>query len=72
MQEKLLVIRSRRGYSKKFVAEYLSLSAKQYSNKEKGLYAFDGDEMFKLSELFDKSVDDIFMPRCHQNGDKKQ
>lgn len=71
MQENLLVIRSRHKYTKTFVAEYLGLSLRQYSAKENGVYAFDGDEMFKLSKLFGKGIDEIFLPRGHQNGDKK-
>lgn len=71
MQENLLVIRNRHGYSKKFVAEYLGISPKQYSAKENGEFAFDSDEMFKLSALFNKRMDEIFLPRNHHNGDIK-
>ena len=69
MQEKLLLLRERHNYSKKFIAEYLNISPKQYSAKEKGEYEFTQDEMFKLSLLFNCSLEDIFLPRSHQNGD---
>lgn len=69
MQENLLILRKRCGYSIKYVAEYLGISSKQYSAKENGLYPFNSDEMFKLSELFNKRMDDIFLPRSHHFGD---
>ena len=71
MQEKLLILRSKHGYSIKFVADYLGLSSKQYREKEKGNYAFDSDEMFKLSTLFNERLENIFLPRSNQNGDKE-
>ena len=72
MQEKLLVLRSKNKYSIKFMAEYLGISAQQYSAKEKGQYAFDADEMFKIAKLFNDRIDNIFLPRCHQIGDKEK
>lgn len=69
MQEKLLILRTRHHYSKKYVAEYLGLTAQQYAKKEKGHVAFNSDEMFLLADLFGKKLDDIFLPRGHQNGD---
>jgi len=70
MQEKLIIIRSRNKFTKKYVAEYLGITPKQYSAKENGQYPFDSDEMFLLSKLFDKKMEDIFLPRSNQNGDK--
>lgn len=70
MQENLLIVRTRRGYSKKFVADYLGISPKQYSAKENGEYPFNSDEMFKLSRLFNKRMDEIFLPRGHRFGDQ--
>ena len=72
MQENLLLIRNRHGFTKTYVANYLGISLKQYSAKENGQYAFDSDEMFALSKLFDKRIDEIFLPRGHRNGDKEK
>lgn len=70
MQEKLILLRERNGYSIKYVADYLGISPKQYRAKEKGEYAFDSDEMWALSYLFGKGLEDIFSPRGNQIGDK--
>lgn len=70
MQEKLLLLRKRHSYTQEYVANYLGISTKQYNYKERGLSEFTSDEMFKLGDLFDKKLDEIFLPRNHRNGDK--
>ena len=70
MQEKLLVLRERNDMSKAFVAKHIGISPKQYSAKERGDYEFTSDEMFKIKDLFDENMEDIFLPRCHRNGDR--
>lgn len=70
MQEKLLILRNRCHYSQKYVADYLGITAKQYGYKEKGEYAFNADEMFKLGVLFNENISNLFLPRGNQNGDK--
>lgn len=72
MQEKLLLLRKRHNYSIKYVAEYLGISNKQYSAKEKGEYEFTADEMFLLKDLFNLNIEEIFMPRGHRIGDKEK
>lgn len=71
MQEKLIILRNKHNYTIAFVADYLDISAKQYRAKEKGEYPFDLDEMFKLAALYSDTIDNIFLPRCNQNGDKE-
>lgn len=71
MQEKLLILRNKHNYSIKFMAEYLDISSQQYRAKEKGEYAFDSDEMFKIAKLFNDRLDNIFLPRSNQIGDKE-
>lgn len=56
--------------TQKEVADYLGMSIVTYREKEKGRSEFTQDEMFKLSELFGKKMDDIFLPRKHRNGDR--
>lgn len=70
MQEKLLLLRKRHGFSQKFVAEKLGISDTQYGLKERGVYEFTADEMFRASALFNEKLEDIFLPRGHQNGYK--
>jgi len=70
MQEKLILLRERKKFSKTFVAKFLGLSLNQYSLKERGQYEFTQDEMFLLRDLFDVSLENIFMPRNHRFGDK--
>lgn len=72
MQEKLLILRKRRGMSQEEIARHLSISPRQYSLKERGIYEFTSDEMFKLRDLFGYRIEDIFLPRYHQNGDKNK
>jgi len=72
LQEKLLVLRKRNGYSQEFVAKKLGMSTTQYGLKERGVYEFTADEMFKASALFKKKIEDIFLPRGHQFGYKKE
>lgn len=69
MQEKLLILRKRHKLTQSVVAEKLGISVQQYRAKEHGKYEFTADEMFALSELFGTNLDNIFMPRGHQNGD---
>ncbi|CZR03673.1 helix-turn-helix transcriptional regulator [Trichococcus collinsii] len=54
------------------IAKYLGISTLSYRNKEKGKSEFTQDEMFALSKLLDKSIDSIFFPKKHQNGDKRE
>lgn len=71
MQEKLLILRTRKNLSKKEIANYLGISPYQYSKKESGKNEFTSSEMFKLRDLFEMNLEDIFLPRNHQNGDKQ-
>jgi putative transcriptional regulator len=71
MQEKLLVLRKRNNLSQTRLAEYLGISSRQYGLKERGKNEFTLDEMFKLRDLFNCRIEDIFLPRSHQNGDNQ-
>lgn len=70
MQKNLMMLRGRFGFSQKFVSEMLNLSEIEYGKKERGVYPFTSYEMFKLSELFKKPINDVFLPRGNQIGDK--
>lgn len=72
MQEKLLLLRKRHGLSQSDMAKNLGMSMTQFGLKERGLYEFTSDEMFKASELFDEKIEDIFLPRGHRSGDEEK
>jgi putative transcriptional regulator len=53
------------------IADYLGIAVQTYRLKEKGEYEFTQDEMFMLAELFNKNINEIFLPRKHRNGNKQ-
>ena len=69
MQENLIILRKKNGLNMKEMADIINVSRYTYSLKERGLYEFTQDEMFQISEKFDKTIAEIFLPRGHQNGD---
>ena len=72
MQEKLLILRKKHDFSQEEMAKYLNISSAQYGKKERGLNAFNSDEMFIIRNIFNKPLEEIFLPRNHQNGDKER
>ena len=52
----------------KDLANKLGISDKQVSLKIKGKSDFKSTEMFKISELFKKPIDEIFLPSMYENG----
>ncbi|MBA8777668.1 helix-turn-helix domain-containing protein [Staphylococcus schleiferi subsp. coagulans] len=70
MQYKLYALRKKK-YTQDEMAKILSISRNSYINKEQSKTAFTSDEMFILSKLFGKTMEEIFLPRCHQIGNKK-
>ena len=73
MQSKLYAMRKDKlKMTQEEIAAHLGISTLSYRNKEKGKSEFTQDEMFALSKLLGKSIDSIFLPRKHQNGDKSE
>ena len=72
MQEKLFVLRVSNRITQKQMAKEIGISTKQYSFKEKGISKFNVDEMFKIADYFNLSLEDIFVPSTHQFGEKKK
>ena len=70
MQEKLIILRKKRGVTQKQLAEYLGITEKTYGLEERGEFQFTLEEMFKLRDFFGKGVEDIFLPCSNKNGDK--
>ena len=70
MQSKLYAMRKDKlKMTQEEIAAHLGISTLSYRNKEKGKSEFTQDEMFALSKLLGNSIDSIFLPRKHQNGD---
>ena len=69
MQSKLIIIRKERKISQKILADLLNISVKQYGYKENGKSVFNGDEMFAIANYLQLPLEDIFLPRIHQNGE---
>lgn len=67
MQGKLLLLRKEGGHSQADMAKLLGISLTSYGDKERGHKAFLSDEMFILADFFNKSIDDIFLPRESPN-----
>lgn len=52
------------------MADYLGISAKSYRDKELGRREFTQDEMFEIAKLFNRKIDDIFLPLTYRIGTK--
>ncbi|WP_431031719.1 helix-turn-helix transcriptional regulator [Streptococcus anginosus] len=63
MQIKLYELRKNAGLNQIDLAKKLGISVTQYGKKERGQQEFTQDEMFLLSQFFEKSISDIFLPR---------
>ena len=68
VQEKLEKLRKVYGYSKKDMAIFLDINEKTYRQKINGESPFLADEMFAISKLFKKPIEEIFLPRTYQFG----
>jgi len=68
MQLLLYKIRKHHRLTQLDMANIINISSNTYGAKERGDYEFTQDEMFILADYFCKKVDDIFLPRRHQNG----
>ena len=66
MQAKLYVLRKGAGMTQSDMASMLGISRVSYGKKERGSAEFTQDEMFKISDMFNLGIDDIFTPRTNQ------
>jgi len=60
--------KSEKGMSQQDMADLLGISTKSYGMKERGQREFTQDEMFAISEYFDKPMGEIFLPRTYHIG----
>jgi len=64
MQKKLFLERKiERSMTQKDMADLLGISVMTYKRKESGEYPFNQDEMFKIAELFNVKIDELFEDR---------
>jgi len=63
MQNNLILLRKNNNVTQKKIANLIGISEVQYGKKEKGIAEFTQDEMFIIANFFEKTVDDIFLPR---------
>lgn len=71
MQWNLIKLRKEHGLNQNDMAELLGISVGAYRQKEVGESSFRDYEMFKLSEHFNKTMEEIFLPpNCINNAIK--
>ncbi|EPD52802.1 hypothetical protein HMPREF1210_01182 [Paenisporosarcina sp. HGH0030] len=61
-QWELIRLRKEGGLTQKKMAEILDIDISTYVYKENGKKQFNANEMFMISELLDKKIEDIFLP----------
>jgi len=69
MQWNLIRARKEQGLSQADLAKLLGISVSAYQNKETGKSSFRDYEMFTISQYFDKTIEEIFLPtHCINNA----
>lgn len=68
MQGKLILLMKENNITNKQLAQILSISEKQIGKKIRGECDFKSKECFILSEYFNKSIEEIFLPSMYENG----
>lgn len=66
----LIKLRKTHNISQEKMAKILDINASTYSKKENGKNDFKSNEMFIVARLFNKRLDEIFLPRNISNPDK--
>lgn len=67
MQTKLKGLRSEHGLTQADLAKLLGITRQTYAEKENGNQPFKADELFAISNYFDKPIEDIFLSRKYTN-----
>lgn len=63
IQGNLIILRKENNETQKDLAGLLGISEDAYRNKERGISQFKLQEMFYISEHYNKSIEEIFLPR---------
>ena len=72
MQGKLILLMKENNITNKELASEIGISEKQIGLKLKGETDFKSSEMFKKSEIFQKNINEIFLPPMYDNGTNKK
>lgn len=72
MQGKLILLMKENNITNKELASEIGISEKQIGLKLKGETDFKSSEMFKISEIFQKNINEIFLPPMYDNGTNKK
>lgn len=67
MQTKLIGLRKYNDKTQRDMADLLGVDVRTYINKEKGITQFKMGEMFKISQYFQKPIEEIFLPTNFMN-----
>lgn len=62
MQYNLVVLRMKHKLTQRDMAKIIGSNVDSYGRKERGELQFKGDEMFAISQYFEKTMDEIFLP----------
>lgn len=68
MQGKLILLMKEKNITNKELASKLGISEKQLGLKLKGATDFKSSEMFKISKIFHRNIDEIFLPPMYENS----
>jgi putative transcriptional regulator len=71
MHWELIRLRKINKVSQDEMAKRLGINIRTYSMKENGDTDFKLEEIFTIAKLFDKRIEEIFLPRNIRNTDKK-
>lgn len=71
MQGKLILLMKEKNITNRELASKIGISEKQLGLKLKGETDFKSSEMFKISKIFHRNIDEIFLPSMYENGTKK-
>jgi len=65
-------MRKERNMNQKDMAKVLGISVDAYGKKERGQFIFNIDEMFRIRNLFNRPLEEIFLPRNFSNREVKE
>lgn len=65
-QWNLITLRKQHKYTQPDFAEMLGISYAAYQKKETGRAQFKADEMFAIAKIFNKPIEDIFLPSNYE------
>ncbi|RDW17599.1 transcriptional regulator [Oceanobacillus arenosus] len=70
MHRELIILRKQHKLTKKDMAHVLKINPKTYSMKEDGLSDFKYKEIFLIAKMFNRNIDEIFLPPNIRKTDK--